>query len=170
VEETLRAGWATDPVHPNAHIYAKMALNLLEKLSAGSDSSRQPGVARKRKRSESSSSSVTANVSNPAQVSVQGALAGVSACGEEPPEARPAAEAAAMAGMPDPRTAATATTTTTEAGDSRTAAEATEAAATGGRAADQAATTGPAGRLTPACLEALPTKLPFFLFVLPQLI
>ncbi len=68
VEEILRAGWATDPVHPNAHIYAKMALNLLEKLPAGSDSSRQPGVARKRKRSESSSSSVTAHVSNAAQV------------------------------------------------------------------------------------------------------
>jgi hypothetical protein len=30
VEQTLRARWASDPVHPNAHIYAKMALNLLE--------------------------------------------------------------------------------------------------------------------------------------------
>jgi hypothetical protein len=76
VEEILRAGWATDPVHPNAHIYAKMALNLLEKLSAGSDSSRQPGVARKRKRSESSSSSVTAHVSNAAQVAAQGSSRG----------------------------------------------------------------------------------------------
>jgi hypothetical protein len=70
VEQTLRAGWASDPVHPNAHIYAKMALNILEKLSAGSDSSRQPGVERKRKRSESSSSSVTSSVNNPAQAGV----------------------------------------------------------------------------------------------------
>jgi hypothetical protein len=52
VEQTLRAGWASDPVHPNAHIYAKMALNLLEKLSAASDGSKQPGTERKRKRSE----------------------------------------------------------------------------------------------------------------------
>jgi hypothetical protein len=36
VEQTLRAGWASDPVHPNAHIYAKMALNLLEKVSVAS--------------------------------------------------------------------------------------------------------------------------------------
>jgi hypothetical protein len=71
VEQTLRAGWASDPVHPNAHIYAKMALNLLEKLSAGSNSSRQPGVVRKRKRSESSSSSVTSHVNNPAQARAQ---------------------------------------------------------------------------------------------------
>jgi hypothetical protein len=65
---------------------------------------------------------------------------------EEPLEARPAAEAVAEAGMPDPRTAATATSPITEAGASRTAAEAIEAAATGGRAADPAATTGLAGR------------------------
>jgi hypothetical protein len=71
VEQTLRAGWASDPVHPNAHIYAKMVLNLLEKLSAGSNSSRQPGVVRKRKRSESSSSSVTSNVNNQAQAGAQ---------------------------------------------------------------------------------------------------
>ncbi len=87
VEQTLKAGWASDPVHPNAHIYAKMALNLLEKLSAGSDSSRQPGVVRKRKRSESSSSSVTSHVNNPvqtgAQVSSRGSvnLRGGQACG-----------------------------------------------------------------------------------------
>jgi hypothetical protein len=28
-EQTMRAGWASDPVHPNGHIYAKMALNLM---------------------------------------------------------------------------------------------------------------------------------------------
>jgi hypothetical protein len=60
--------------------------------------------------------------------------------------------------MPDPRTAATATPTITEAGASRTAAEATEAAVTGVRAADQAATTGPAGRHT--CLPRGPTNQP----------
>jgi hypothetical protein len=32
VEQTLRAGWALDPVHPTGHIYAKMALNLIEKV------------------------------------------------------------------------------------------------------------------------------------------
>jgi hypothetical protein len=31
--QTMRAGWASDPVHPNGHIYAKMALNLIEKVA-----------------------------------------------------------------------------------------------------------------------------------------
>jgi hypothetical protein len=57
VEQTLRAGWASDPVHPNAHIYAKMALNLLEKVSAASEVGRMSSTERKRKRSESSNSS-----------------------------------------------------------------------------------------------------------------
>jgi hypothetical protein len=56
------------------------------------------------------------------------------------------AEAAAEAGMSDPRTATTATSTTTEAGASRIAAEAIEAATRGGRAADPKAVTGLAGR------------------------
>ncbi len=30
VEQTIRAGWALDPVHPTSHVYAKMALNLIE--------------------------------------------------------------------------------------------------------------------------------------------
>jgi hypothetical protein len=34
VEQTLRAGWAHDPVHPSGHVYAKMALNLIEKVAA----------------------------------------------------------------------------------------------------------------------------------------
>jgi hypothetical protein len=34
VEQTLRAGWAQDPVHPFSHVYAKMALNLIEKVAA----------------------------------------------------------------------------------------------------------------------------------------
>ncbi len=52
VEQTLRAGWALDPVHPTGHIYAKMALNLIEKVAnpAGKPNSR------KRKRSEDSAS------------------------------------------------------------------------------------------------------------------
>jgi hypothetical protein len=51
VEQTLRAGWASDPVHQNAHIYAKMALNEVGRTSS---------TERKRKRSESSNSSVAA--------------------------------------------------------------------------------------------------------------
>jgi hypothetical protein len=27
------AGWVSDPVHPNDHIYAKTALNLIEKVA-----------------------------------------------------------------------------------------------------------------------------------------
>ncbi len=52
VEQTLVAGWASDPVHPASHVYAKMALNLIEKVaipSAKPDS-------RKRKRSDDSGS------------------------------------------------------------------------------------------------------------------
>ncbi len=52
MEQTLTAGWAWDPVHPASHVYAKMALNLIEKVAtppAKSDS-------RKRKRSEDSGS------------------------------------------------------------------------------------------------------------------
>jgi hypothetical protein len=33
VEQTLLSGWANDPVHPNAHIYAKMALHIMEKVA-----------------------------------------------------------------------------------------------------------------------------------------
>jgi hypothetical protein len=52
VEQTLRAGWALDPVHPTGHIYAKMALNLIEKVAnpAGKLDSR------KRKRSDDTAS------------------------------------------------------------------------------------------------------------------
>ncbi len=52
VEQILTAGWASDPVHPASHVYAKMALNLIEKVAtppAKADS-------RKRKRSEESGS------------------------------------------------------------------------------------------------------------------
>ncbi len=33
VAQIINAGWAADPVHPNKHIYAKAALNLMEKMA-----------------------------------------------------------------------------------------------------------------------------------------
>jgi hypothetical protein len=51
--QTMRAGWASDPVHPNGHIYAKMALNLIEKIAAASGP--QAAATGGRKRSWSSS-------------------------------------------------------------------------------------------------------------------
>jgi hypothetical protein len=52
VEQIQTAGWASDPVHPASHVYAKMALNLIEKVAS------PPAKAdsRKRKRSEDSGS------------------------------------------------------------------------------------------------------------------
>ncbi len=52
VEQTLRAGWALDPVHPTSHVYAKMALNLIEKVANPGNKAEN----RKRKRSEDSGS------------------------------------------------------------------------------------------------------------------
>jgi hypothetical protein len=51
--QTMRAGWASDPVHPNGHIYAKMALNLIEKIAVSSGP--QAAATGGRKRSWSSS-------------------------------------------------------------------------------------------------------------------
>jgi hypothetical protein len=34
VEQVVLSGWTADPVHPNGHIYAKMALNLLELIAS----------------------------------------------------------------------------------------------------------------------------------------
>jgi hypothetical protein len=34
VEQILTSGWASDPVHPTSHVYAKMALNMIEKVAA----------------------------------------------------------------------------------------------------------------------------------------
>jgi hypothetical protein len=34
VSQVILAGWGHDPVHPNKHIYAKMALNLMERMAA----------------------------------------------------------------------------------------------------------------------------------------
>jgi hypothetical protein len=55
VEQTLLSGWASDPVHPNAHIYAKMALNIMEKVAPNPSKPGQPEGQRKRKSSESES-------------------------------------------------------------------------------------------------------------------
>jgi hypothetical protein len=55
VEQTLMSGWASDPVHPNAHIYAKMALNIMEKVAPNPSKPGQPDGQQKRKRSESES-------------------------------------------------------------------------------------------------------------------
>ncbi len=49
--QTMRAGWASDPVHPNGHIYAKIALNLIEKVAGATG----PQATTGRKRSWSSS-------------------------------------------------------------------------------------------------------------------
>ncbi len=53
-EQTMRAGWASDPVHPNGHIYAKMALNLIEKIAPKSNRD-EVAAAGSRKRSWSAS-------------------------------------------------------------------------------------------------------------------
>ncbi len=51
--QTMRAGWASDPVHTNGHIYANMALNLIEKVAGATGP--QSTSAGGRKRSWSSS-------------------------------------------------------------------------------------------------------------------
>jgi len=62
VEQTLRAGWALDPVHPTSHVYAKMALNLIEKVAAPAS---KPD-SRKRKRSDESGSGTGSHGGAPA--------------------------------------------------------------------------------------------------------
>ncbi len=52
IEQTLTAGWALDPVHPTSHVYAKMALNLIEAVATP----KRNTDSRKRKRSEKSGS------------------------------------------------------------------------------------------------------------------
>ncbi len=52
IEQTLTTGWALDPVHPSSHVYAKMALNLIEAVAAPKSNS----DSKKRKRSEVSGS------------------------------------------------------------------------------------------------------------------
>jgi hypothetical protein len=53
----INSGWAFDPVHPSKHVYAKMALNLLEKVAPqnmdGGQSGQRPTDNRKRSWSSS---------------------------------------------------------------------------------------------------------------------
>ena len=44
-ENMARSGWTYYPVHLNVHIYAKMALNLIQKLASGADSAPGPSTA-----------------------------------------------------------------------------------------------------------------------------
>jgi hypothetical protein len=55
VAQTVNAGWAADPVHPNKHIYAKAALNLMEKMANSRPASGGSGSSQSRKRSWSTS-------------------------------------------------------------------------------------------------------------------
>ncbi len=68
VEQTLRAGWALDPVHPTSHVYAKMALNLIEKVAAPAAPASKPD-SRKRKRSEDTGSGSGSHSGPPTQLS-----------------------------------------------------------------------------------------------------
>ncbi len=55
VAQTVNAGWAADPVHPNKHIYAKAALNLMEKMAKSRPTSSGSGSFQSRKRTWSAS-------------------------------------------------------------------------------------------------------------------
>jgi hypothetical protein len=57
VEQTVNAGWAADPVHPNKHIYAKAALNLMEKMANSRLVSNGSGSSQSRKRTWNASNS-----------------------------------------------------------------------------------------------------------------
>jgi len=68
VEQVILSGWPKDPVHPNNHTYAKIALHLLEKLAEPSpgepSGSLNRGTKRKREESaEARSSKVTSRSS-----------------------------------------------------------------------------------------------------------
>jgi hypothetical protein len=62
--QTMRAGWASDPVHPNGHIYAKMALNLIEKVAGASGPHAVATGGRKRSWSSSNRDEQILAVSN----------------------------------------------------------------------------------------------------------
>ncbi len=55
VAQTISVGWAADPVHPNKHIYAKAALNLMEKMANNKPAAASGGPPPSRKRTWSSS-------------------------------------------------------------------------------------------------------------------
>ncbi len=55
VAQTISVGWAADPVHPNKHIYAKAALNLMEKMANNKPAAKSGGPPPSRKRTWSRS-------------------------------------------------------------------------------------------------------------------
>ncbi len=57
VAQTVNTGWAADPVHPNKHIYAKAALNVMEKMANSRPANSRSGSSQSRKRSWSASNS-----------------------------------------------------------------------------------------------------------------
>jgi hypothetical protein len=57
VAQRVNAGWVADPVHPNKHIYAKAALNLMEKMANSRPANGGSGSSQSRKRSWSASNS-----------------------------------------------------------------------------------------------------------------
>ncbi len=53
--QTIQSGWPSDPVHPGRHIYAKMALNLMERLAQAPRMTEAAQQGRKRTWSTASS-------------------------------------------------------------------------------------------------------------------
>jgi uncharacterized membrane protein YgcG len=53
--QTIQSGWPSDPVHPGRHIYAKMALNLMERLAQATRMTEAAQQGRKRTWSTASS-------------------------------------------------------------------------------------------------------------------
>jgi hypothetical protein len=88
---------ASDPVHPNSHIYAKMALNLIEKIAPVTD---LPGATTtsNRKRTWSASNSEDGESSGWSSQGRRAATAGAAAAGS----GHMTAEAAVTAAMVDP--------------------------------------------------------------------
>jgi hypothetical protein len=76
VEQTLLSGWASDPVHPPTSIYAKMALNIMEKVAPNPSKPGQSEGQRKGKRSEYESLTGSASGSGYRNSGHQGHLSG----------------------------------------------------------------------------------------------
>jgi hypothetical protein len=55
VAQTISAGWAADPVHPNKHIYAKAPLNIMEKMANSKPAATGGGPLQSQKRTWSAS-------------------------------------------------------------------------------------------------------------------
>ncbi len=65
VAQTISARWASDPVHPSKHIYAKAALNLMEKMANNKPAASGSGLPQNRKRTWSASN--TSDSSGPSR-------------------------------------------------------------------------------------------------------